>query len=399
MPEISKRALATPASPIRKFLPLAQKAKEAGVKVYALSSGDPDYQVPPAFFKAIKNYKATTLNYAPSSGILEHTQAWQTYYNSLGVKIPTENIVPTSGCAEAILFALLSVTDPGDEVLVFEPVYVSYKSFAVMAGISLGPVRLYPENGYALPPLSEIEKYISPKTRAIVVINPDNPTGKLWSKKELLAVLDLAKKYNLFVIADETYREIRFSGQPECLLKYSNYKDRIILTDSVSKRFSMPGARVGCLASFNEAVMSAALRFAQARLSVGTLEQLGIVPLLKKAKAITSKARQEYSGRCDIVSAALAKMPGVTFQKPRGAFYAIAQLPVNDAEEFVKFMLTKFRHKNQTVLVAPMQDFYLTPNLGKNEIRIACVLKKPDLKIAMEILKLGLAQYQKTPSR
>lgn len=293
------------------------------------------------------------------------------------------------------MFALFAVTDPGDEVLVFEPVYVSYKSFAVMAGISLRPVRLYPKNGYALPSLSEIEKHISPKTRAIVVINPDNPTGKLWKREELLAVLDLAKKHNLFVIADETYREIRFSGAPECLLKYSNYKDRIILTDSVSKRFSMPGARVGCIASFNPEVMAAALRFAQARLSVGTLEQMGTAPLLKKAKAITNKARQEYSGRCNIVSAALEKVRGVTFQKPQGAFYMIAQLPIADAEDFVKFMLTKFRYKNQTVLVAPMQDFYLTPNLGKNEIRIACVLKKPDLKIAMEILKLGLVEYQK----
>jgi len=395
MPEISKRAQLTPASPIRKFLPLAQKAKQAGVKVYALSSGDPDYEVPLPFFKAIKNYKAKTLNYAPSSGLLEHVEAWQKYYQSLGVRIPPQNIVPTSGCAEAILFALYAVTDPGDEVLVFEPVYVSYKSFAVMAGITLKPVRLRPENGYALPPFSEIEKQISPKTRAIVVINPDNPTGKLWKREELLGVLELSKKHNLFAIADETYREIRFSGQSECLLKYSNFKDRIILTDSVSKRFSMPGARIGCIASFNEAVMSAALRFAQARLSVGTLEQIGTAPLLKKAKAITYKARQEYSGRCNIVSAALSKMPGVTFQKPGGAFYVIAQLPIPDAEEFVKFMLTKFRYKNQTVLVAPMQDFYITPNLGKNEIRIACVLKKPDLKIAMEILKLGLTEYQK----
>ncbi len=395
MPEISKRAQLTPASPIRKFLPLAQKAKEAGVKVYALSSGDPDYQVPPAFFKAVKSYKAKTLNYAPSSGILEHTQAWQKYYLSLGVKIPTENIVPTSGCAEAILFALYAATDPGDEVLVFEPVYVSYKSFAVMAGITLKPVRLSPENGYALPPLSEIEKHISPKTRAIVVINPDNPTGKLWSKKELLMVLELAKKHNLFVIADETYREIRFSGKPECLLKYSNFKDRVILTDSVSKRFSMPGARIGCVASQNPEVMAAVLRFAQARLSVGTLEQLGTAPLLKKAKGITDKAKQEYSGRCGIVSQALAKIRGVTFRSPQGAFYMIAQLPIADAEDFVKFMLTKFRYKNQTVLVAPMQDFYLTPGLGKNEIRIACVLKKPDLKIAMEILKLGLEAYKK----
>jgi len=399
MPEISKRAQLTPASPIRKFLPLARAAAAKGVKVYALSSGDPDYQIPPAFFKSIKAYTGKTLGYTPSSGLPAHVAAWQKYYQSLGVKLKPENIIPTAGCAEAILFALMAVSDPGDEVLVFEPVYVSYKSFASMCGITLVPIRLSPSNGYALPSVQVLAAGLSKKTRAIVVINPDNPTGKLWKREELVAVLAFAKKHNLFVIADETYREIRFSGQPECLLKYSSYKDRVILTDSVSKRFTLPGARIGCVASFNPEVMSAVLRFAQARLSVGTLEQLGTVPLLSQAKAITQKVRTEYQSRCKVVCDTLAKIEGVTFHKPGGAFYVIAQLPVKDAEDFVKFLLEKFRYRNRTVLVAPMQDFYLTPGLGKSEIRIACVLKKPDLKIAVEILRLGLIEYQKTPSR
>lgn len=395
MPEISKRATLTPASPIRKFLPLARAVEGRGVKVYALSSGDPDYEVPPDFLKTIKKYSGKTLGYAPSSGLPAHVAAWQKYYQSLGVKLKPENLLPTAGCAEAILFALMAVSDPGDEVLVFEPIYVSYKSFAAMCGIKLVPTRLFPDNGYALPNAKTLTTGITKKTRAIVVINPDNPTGKLWSKKELLAVLELAKKHNLFVIADETYREIRFSGQPECLLKYSGYKDRVILTDSVSKRFTLPGARIGCVASFNPEVMSAVLRFAQARLSVGTLEQLGTVPLFSQAKAITQKARREYQERCKVVCGALLKMPGVTFQKPGGAFYVIAQLPVKNAEAFVKFMLEQFTYQNQTVLVAPMQDFYLTSGLGKNEIRLACVLKISDLKKAMQVLGKGLEAYLK----
>ncbi len=395
MPKLSQRAQLTPASPIRKFLPLARAAQARGVKVYALSSGDPDYAVPPAFFKAVRNYQPEALGYAPSSGLPEHVAAWQKYYQILGIKLRPENIIPTAGCAEAILFALLATADPGEEVLVFEPVYVSYKSFAAMAGIVLKPIRLKPENGYALPSVAEMEKKLSPKTRAVVVVNPDNPTGKLWQKKELETILAFAAKHDLFVIADETYREIRFQGRPECLLKYAAYRDRIILTDSVSKRFTLPGARIGCLASFNPEIMGAALRFAQARLSAGTLEQVGTVPLLRQAKTLAQKARKEYQVRCALVSRELAKMPGVTFRPTQGAFYIIAQLPVQDAEDFVRFMLEDFAYNNQTVLVAPMQDFYLTPGLGQNEIRIACVLKKPDLKNAMQVLKLGLEAYKK----
>ena len=395
MPKISKRAVLTPASPIRKFLPLAVAAKKSGTKVYALSSGDPDYPVPKEFFAAIKKYSGSSLGYAPSSGMPAHVAAWQKYYQALGVKLAGENLLPTAGCAEAILFALMAATDPGDEVLVFEPVYVSYKSFAAMCGIKLKPIRLLPENGYALPEMKTLAAKLTKKTRAIVVINPDNPTGKLWSKAELLSILNFAKKYNLFVIADETYREIRFSGLLECLLKYREFEQQVILTDSVSKRFTLPGARIGCIASFNPEVMAAALRFAQARLSVGTLEQLGTAPLLERARAITQKVKTEYQKRCEIVCQALAKMPGVTFQKPGGAFYVIAQLPVKNAEEFVKFMLNEFRYQNQTVLVAPMQDFYVSPGLGKNEIRLACVLKSGDLAKAMEVLGLGLEAYLK----
>lgn len=395
MPKVSIRAINTPASPIRKFLPLAEAARKRGLKVYALSSGDPDYRVPSAFFRVLHAYSGHSLGYAPSSGLKAHVQAWQKYYRDLGLKLAPENLLPTAGCAEAILFALLAVADPGEEVLVFEPVYVSYKSFASMAGIKLVPVRLSPENGYSLPPVAELEKRLTAKTRAVVVINPDNPTGKLWQKKELAVVLAFAKKHDLFVIADETYREIRFQGKPDCLLKFRDYRDRMILADSVSKRFALPGARIGCLASFNPAVMAAALRFAQARLSVGTLEQLGTAPLLAEAKNFTPQVREEYRQRCEIVAQGLKQISGVTFHRPGGAFYIIAQLPIKNAEDFVRFLLTHFSHKKQTLLVAPMQEFYVTLGLGLNEIRLACVLKKSDLKKAMEILKFGLAEYQK----
>jgi aspartate aminotransferase len=391
--KISKRGQNVIASPIRKFLPLMQATEKRGVKVYKLNTGDPDLEVPPEFFKAVRVFRGKNLNYAPSPGYPEHVVAWQKYYKQFGVSIKPENLIPTVGCAEAILLAIQAVADAGDEIIVFEPVYVSYKSFSVMTGVKLVPVTLKTDNGFACPPVRDVEKKISRRTKAIVIINPDNPTGKLWSDDELEEILKLAKKHNLFVIADETYREIRFKGQSSCLLAKKAYRDRVVLVDSVSKRYSMPGARIGCLVSFNMDVMGAVLKFAQARLSAGTLEQFGLIPLLKHSKKYTEPVRAEYKRRRDAVYQALSKMPGVVCTKPEGAFYIVAALPVDSAENFVKFLIRDFKYKNETVMISPMRDFYITPGLGKNEIRIAYVLSTRDLKKAMEILRRALKAY------
>ncbi len=392
-PKVSSRGQNVIASPLRKFLPLMYETEKQGVKVYKMSAGDPDLEVPEDFFKEIKAYGSKNLPYAPSPGIPVHMAAWQKYYKQFGVELEQKNMIPTVGCAEAILLAMMAAADIDDEILVFEPLYVSYKSFSVMTGIKLVPVTLKTADGFAMPTDAEIESKITPKTKAIVVINPDNPTGKLWSEEELARILAIAKKHNMFVIADETYREIRFDGKVSCMLSMPDGRDNIILVDSVSKRFSMPGARVGCIASFNDDVMTTVLKFAQARLSVGTLEQYGLVPLLEDSKKYTDPVRTEYEKRCEVVYSALKDVPGVVVTRPMGAFYLYAALPIDSAEEFVKFMVRDFRDNNETIMISPMPDFYMTPGLGQNEIRIAYVLNTADLARSMEILKKGLAAY------
>lgn len=393
--QVSKRARNVIASPIRKFLPLMQEAQKKGVHIFKLNVGDPDLEPSPQFFEIIKSYKEKIIGYAPSPGIVKHSQAWVEYYKQFGVKLELSNIIPTVGCAEAIMLAMQAVADAGDEIIVFEPLYTSYKSFSVMAGIKLVPILLPLAKNFAMPNIKEVEKKITKKTKAIVVINPDNPTGKLWSGKELSSVIKLAKKHKLFIISDETYREIRFDGKkPVCLLSKKEARANIIVCDSVSKRFSMPGARIGCVASCNKEVMQSILKFAQARLSAGTLEQLGTVPLLLNSKPYVNKIVKEYKKRQAIVAEGLFKMPAV-FKPAMGAFYQAVGLPVKDAEDFVKFMISKFQYKGKTVMVTPMQDFYITPNKGKNEIRIAYVLNTKDLKEAMEVLRRGLKAYLK----
>ncbi len=393
--KVSKRANSVIASPIRKFLPLMLGAEKRGVEIFKLNVGDPDLEVPRVFFKTIKSYKRKNLGYAPSPGITEHSKAWQKYYRQFGVKLDSSNIIPTVGCAEAIMLALQAVADYGDEIIVFQPLYTSYKGFAAMAGIKLVPITLRAEDNFVMKNSKEIEKKITKKTKAIVVINPDNPTGKLWSEKELKMILAIVAKHKLFLISDETYREIRFSGKPVCLLKESKYKANIIVTDSVSKRFSMPGARIGCVVSFNKDVMGAVLKFAQARLSAPSLEQLGTVPLLNNSKVYVSKVVKEYKKRKEVVYNALKKMSGVIFSNPQGAFYQAVALPIKDAEDFVKFMLNEFSYKGKTVMVTPMEDFYITKGMGRNEIRIAYVLNIKALKQAMEVLGRGLEAYLK----
>lgn len=389
----SRRTQKLMASPIRKFLPLIRKAEQKGIKVFKLNVGDPDLAPPPQLLAAIKKYNQPNLGYAPSPGIAEHAAAWIKYYARFGVKLLPENIVPTVGGAEAIFLAMLAAADAGEEIIVFEPLYTSYKGFAVMADIKLVPVTLKAENNFALPEAEEIEKKITKKTRAIVVINPNNPTGAALSEKEIKTVIKVAKKHKLFIIADETYREIIFSGKQNCLLKYPAVKNNVILLDSVSKRFSCPGARIGCIASYNKDIMWAILKLAMIRLSAPTLEQYGTIPLLENSGPYTKKITAEYRRRRDLVLAGLKQIPGVRTQTPQGAFYLIAKLPVKSAEDFIKWLLEKFSYQGKTLLLTPTAEFYITPGQGKNEVRIAYVLNCAALKEAMVVLKKALESY------
>ncbi len=398
--EVSKRGRNVIASPIRKFLPFMEATEKKGIKVFKINVGDPDLVPPQEFFKVIRKYAGKTLGYTPSPGIPAHTAAWQKYFTQFNVNLPMSGIIPTLGCAEAILLAMQAVCDPGDELMVFEPLYASYKSFSVMTGVKLVPILLPFDKNFAVPSATEIEKKITGKTKAIVVINPDNPTGKLWTEAELDTVSQVAKKHNLFIIADETYREIRFDEKkPTSLLARKDLRQHVIVCDSASKRFTMPGARTGVVVSFNEQVMHTVLKFAQARLSTGTLEQLALIPVLNNSRPYVNKIVKEYKKRRDIISAGLVKIPGVKFKPANGAIYQALQIPVKESEDFVKFMISEFSYKGKTVMVTPMQDFYITEGLGHNEIRLAYVLDGESLKQAMEILKLGLEAYHKKAKR
>jgi aspartate aminotransferase len=392
---VSKRAESVIASPIRKFLPLVKAAEKKGIKIFKLNVGDPDLTPPSQLLATIKKYRQKNLGYAPSPGIAEHTGAWVKYYHHFGVNLKPENIIPTVGGAEAILLAMLAAADAGDEVIVFEPLYTSYKGFAAMADIKLVPVTLRVENNFALPSEKEITKKITKKTRAIIIINPNNPTGTILTDPEIKMVIKIAKQYKLFIISDETYREIVFSGKPNSLLKYSQAKNCAIIVDSVSKRFSCPGARIGCIVSYNQAVVWAILKFAMIRLSVPTLEQYGLIPLLKNPGPYTKKITAEYRHRHDVVISALQKIPGVVCHSSQGAFYLVVKLPVQDAEQFIQWLLTKFSYQSKTLLLTPLAEFYVSPNKGKSEIRIAYVLNTQALKDAMMVFAQALKIYQK----
>lgn len=393
--QISQRAQNIISSPIRKFLPLVLKAEKAGVKVFKLNVGDPDIPVSESFWKELKKYKSHNIPYAPSPGIKEHVISWTKYYKSLGIILNPENIIPTVGGAEAILFAIMVVADPGDEMIIFEPLYASYKGFASMCGIKLIPITLSVENNFSLPQEKVISQKITKKTKGIIVINPNNPTGTVLTSKEIHTIIKIAKKFNLFIIADETYREIIFQGKPASFLKYQNIQQHVIVVDSVSKRFSCPGVRIGSIVSHNRDIIQGVLKFAMVRLSAPTLEQHALNPLLKNPKPFIQKILSEYKKRKEIVLRELKKIPQCVFPKPQGAFYIIVRLPVRDADDFVKFLITKFRKDNKTVLVTPAKDFYISKHLGHNEIRIAYVVNSKELQEAMKLLRLALILYLK----
>lgn len=393
---ISQRAYHTPASAIRKLVPFADKAKSRGIKVYHVNIGQPDLPTPPEILASIRNFDGLTLEYAPSAGMKEAVEAWQEFYHNKGVQFDKEDIIVTSGGSEGLIFAFFAIADPGDELIVFEPFYTSYAIIAAMGNIVLKPVLTHVEDGFHLPSQDVIEKAITGKTKGIVVCNPNNPTGTLYTDLEVKMIVDLALKYNLFIISDETYQEIVFDNKKVLpFVTFRQLDNQLIITDSVSKRFNSCGARVGSVVSKNRDVMQSILRFAQSRLSVATVEQLALVPLLKNHKPYVEKIKKMYESRRDAVVAGLEKIPGVTCVAPEGAFYIIPKLPIDDSDAFAAFLLTDFSDRNETVMVAPATGFYATAGFGKKEIRIAYVLEEKKIERAIELLALALEKYNK----
>lgn len=396
MIQLSKRADAMPASPIRKLVPFAQAAKKNGTKVYHLNIGQPDIKTPELFFDAIKSFNAPVLEYALSQGNIDLINSFQEYYKKWNIDFEEDEIIITNGGSEALILAFSTIGDCGEEILVPEPFYANYNGFAVQAGMRIKPITTKAEEGFHLPKIEEIEKLITSNTRAIAISNPGNPTGAVYTREELEMLGELAKKYNIFLIGDEVYKEFVYDGLKfTSLMHIKGIEDRVIIIDSISKRYSACGARIGCLCSKNKDVMRAVMKFAQARLCSPTLEMIGAASLVHTSKEYFDEVNQEYQKRRDIVYNALKKIPGVICEKPMGAFYVMAKLPIDDSDEFAKWMLTDFSINKETTMIAPGAGFYATPGLGKTEARIAYILKGEDLEKAMYILAEGIKEYRK----
>lgn len=396
-PKISARALLTPPSPIRKLSSLANRAKAAGKHVYHLNIGQPDIAFPPQFLQGIESFKDKILAYEDSRGLQRLREAWSNYYNlSAGLKTIPDEFLITTGASEALIFAFNVCCDADDEVLVFDPSYANYISFAAIAGVALMPVRCELEKDFALPDNSAIEARISPRTKAILLCNPNNPTGTHYSARDLQRLISICDQHNLFLVVDETYREFLFDGvQPISVLNLAPRNPRIIVVDSLSKRFSLCGARIGCLVCSNPGFMQATVAVAQARLSCATIEQIACAHMLENISTeFVDKLRVEYEHRRDALRSALHSIPGVKVGKPQGAFYAVVELPVEDAEHFASYLLSEFDYKGATTFVAPAAGFYLEAGRGKREVRIAYVLDSTSISKAVEVIALGLSAYQ-----
>jgi aspartate aminotransferase len=394
MPSISKKGVEMPQSPIRKLVPYAEKAKSSGKTVYYLNIGQPDIKTPEVAMNAIRNTDKTVIEYSHSAGYESYRRGLADYYKKTGININFDEIMITTGGSEALVFAFMTCCNPGDEVIIPEPFYANYNSFAMTAGLSVVPVTSKIDDGFALPAVSEIEKLITPKTKVIVICNPGNPTGYLYSKEELEKLRDLVKKHDLFLFADEVYREFCYDGaQPFSVMNLSGIDNNVVLIDSVSKRYSMCGARIGALISRNKEVMSTALKFGQARLSPPTFGQIAGEAALQTPQSYFDEVIAEYVDRRNILVDGLNKIPGVFCPKPKGAFYCVAKFPVDDADKFCQWLLEDFSFENQTVMMAPASGFYATKGLGKNEARIAYVLEKTALKNAVKCLEEALKVY------
>jgi len=403
MPGVSSRGIKVPASPIRKLTPFADDAKSRGMKVYHLNIGQPDLPTPKKALDALRRIDRTTLEYSPSNGIKPLRDTLTGYYAKFGINVTEKEIIVTSGGSEALLMAFLSCLDPGDEIIMTEPGYANYISFAVSAGVTIKTVTSKIEDGFALPGVDDFEKAITGRTKAILICNPNNPTGYLYSKEELYRLRDIVKKHDLFLISDEVYREFRYTDEPYLsALCLPGLEENVIVVDSVSKRYSECGIRVGMIVSHNQSVLDTVMKFCQARLSPPLLGQIVAEASIEGTEEYSKECFEEYLGRRNFFIEGLRKIPGVYSPMPRGAFYTVASLPVEDAEDFCKWCLSEFSYKDEgtpagyageTIMMAPAAGFYSTPGLGKNQVRMAYVLKKEDLARALLVLEKALEVY------
>ena len=394
MPQVSKKGMAMPASPIRKLVPYAEKATKQGKNVFYLNIGQPDIKTPQVALDAVKINDLPVLEYSHSAGFESYRKGLVGYYESKGISLDLEDIIVTTGGSEALLFAFGSIMDAGDEVIIPEPFYANYNGFAVSSGVKVVPVESNIKDGFALPPISEFEKKITSKTKAILICNPGNPTGYLYSKEELETIKEIAIKHDLFIIADEVYREFTYDGVSHTsILSLDGLENNAIVIDSVSKRYSMCGARIGMLVSRNKELMSTALKFAQARLSPPTYAQIASEAALKTPDSYFEEVIEEYVERRNILVDGLNSIPGVFCPMPKGAFYCVAEFPVEDADHFAQWLLESFDYKGNTVMIAPAAGFYSNPELGKNQARLAYVLNDQSLKTSVEIIRKALEVY------
>lgn len=394
MPKISEKGLAMPASPIRKLVPYAEEAKRKGRKVYHLNIGQPDIPTPQVALDAVKNNDLKVVEYSHSAGFESYRKGLAKYYQGLGIDITHNDMIITTGGSEAITVAFMTCLNPGDEVIIPEPFYANYNGFAVQAGVVVKPIVSRIENDFALPPVEEFEKLITPKTKGIVICNPNNPTGYLYSKEELEQLATIVKKHDLYLFSDEVYREFCYDGITHySAMMLQGLENNVILMDSVSKRYSMCGVRIGAIITRNKEVIAAAMKFAQARLSPPSFGQIAAEAALNTPAEYFKEVYHEYIKRRNFMVEALNRMEGVYCPKPKGAFYTVVRLPIDDSDKFAQWLLEHFEYKNQTVMLAPATGFYSTPGLGKNEVRIAYVLNVDDLRNAMECLAVALKQY------
>ncbi len=394
MPGISIKGERMPASPIRRLVPFAEEAKKKGRKVYHLNIGQPDIKTPEVARDAVKNLTAEVIEYSHSAGNESYRRKLAAFYRELGISVDYTDLLVTTGGSEAITFALMSTVNPHEEVIVPEPFYANYNGFSISAGVRVVPITSGIENGFALPPIEDFEKVITPKTRGIIICNPNNPTGYLYTQKELELLGEIVRKYDLYLFSDEVYREFCYDGEKHfSAMNLKGLEQHVVMLDSVSKRYSMCGVRVGALVSKNKAVISTALKFAQARLSPPFYGQVAAEAALDTPPSYFKEVSKEYIQRRNFMVEALNRIPGVVCPTPKGAFYTVVKLPVKDADHFAQWMLGEFEYNNQTVMVAPASGFYSTPGLGKQEVRIAYVLKKEELAMAVEILAEALKVY------
>lgn len=394
MPKISNKGIAMPESPIRKLVPFAEAAKKKGKKVYHLNIGQPDIKTPELALEAIHNFSNKVVEYSHSAGFESYRNGLSGYYQNLGIDVNKNDIIVTTGGSEALLFALNSCLDSGDEIIIPEPFYANYNGFSTSAGVIVKPIITSIDDGFALPKIEEFEKLITSKTKSILICNPGNPTGYLYSKEELETLKDIVIKHDLFLIADEVYREFSYDGnEHHSVLNIEGLEQNSIVIDSTSKRYSMCGIRIGCIVSKNKELMATVMRFAQARLSPPTFGQIAGEAALNTPQSYFDEVNAEYLSRRDLLVEGLNKIEGVICPKPKGAFYVIAQLPIDDADKFARWLLEDFDLNGETIMVAPAAGFYSTPNTGINQVRIAYVLNVGALQSAINILEAALKVY------